>query len=350
MRPSAWLLPTLAVLLVLVALTSMTVGAVETSAGQVITILARPFGFELPWPSTHTQQAVVLYLRLPRVILGSLVGAALAVAGAATQGLFRNPLADPGLIGIAAGAALAVVTTIVIGDQVPVMNSSVAALLNRLAVPTAAFVGALATTFIVYRLSLVSGRTVVAMMLLAGIGINALAGSATGLLVYLADDQELRSVTFWTLGSLAGASWPSLSVAGPIMFITVLVLPRFGLPLNAMVLGESAATHLGIDVQRTKRMLVTLVALGVGAAVSVAGMVGFIGLVVPHLLRLTVGPDHRRLLPASALLGASLTIGADSAARTLVSPAELPLGILTALCGAPFLLWLLRSERRQGYL
>jgi iron complex transport system permease protein len=284
-------------------------------------------------------------IRLPRLATGLLVGAALAVSGAVMQGLFRNPLADPGLVGVGAGAGLGAVTAIVLGGFLP---ASLAALTGTYTVPIAAFLGGWAATLILYRVSTRAGRTSVATMLLAGIALGALAGAATGLLVYVADDQQLRDLTFWGLGSLAGASWTKLAVAGPIMLTAMAGTLWLARGLNGLALGEAAAAHMGIAVQRMKNLAILAVAGATGAAVAVSGGIGFVGIVVPHLLRLATGPDHRFLLPNAALLGASLLVGADILSRSVIAPAELPIGIVTALLGAPVFLWILL--RRRGVL
>ncbi|MFP4463462.1 MAG: FecCD family ABC transporter permease [Guyparkeria sp.] len=288
---------------------------------------------------------VVWNLRLPRVIGAIIVGAALGAAGVALQGLFRNPLADPGLVGVAAGASLGAVGVIVLGAT---WLAPLTALTGSFALPIAAFIGALAATALVYRLAASrNGQAAVATLLLAGIAINAIAGAATGLLVYAADDQQLRSLTFWSMGSLAHAGWPLWTVSGLMVAIALALLPRLAAALNGLMLGEAVATHLGFPVDRIKRAVIVLVALAVGAAVAAAGTIGFVGLVVPHLLRMVIGPDHRYLLPASALGGALLLLLADAIARVIVSPAELPIGLLTALIGGPFFLWLLMRQTRH---
>lgn len=329
----------LAGLLALVALAALGTGAVAIGPGQVLAILADRVGLALPVPFEQRQALVLLNIRLPRVLLGMLVGAGLAVSGAAMQGLFRNPLADPGLIGVSSGAALGAVTVIVLG-------ASLSTALGAVLLPSAAFLGGAVATVVVYRLATSSGRTSVATMLLAGIALNALAGAGTGVLTFVADDAQLRDLTFWTLGSLGGATWSALAVLAPCILACVLAAPLLARPLNVMLLGEQEATHLGIDAQRVKRLVVAGAALCVGAAVAVSGIIGFVGLVVPHLLRLAVGPDHRTLLPGSALLGAALLVAADLLARTVVAPAELPLGIVTALVGGPFFLWLLLRQKQ----
>ncbi|MHA7776700.1 FecCD family ABC transporter permease [Roseibium sp. M-1] len=285
---------------------------------------------------------VVMEIRLPRVVLGSLIGASLAVSGAVMQGLFRNPLADPGIVGVSAGAGLGAALFIVLGNAAlaPVM-----ALLGIYAVPLAAFAGGLVTTLLLYRIGTRGGVTSVATLLLAGIALGALTGAITGLLVYVADDNQLRDLQFWGLGSLAGANWEKVASAGPILLAMLASVSFLARGLNALTLGEAAAGHTGIRVQRLKNFSILLVAAATGASVAVSGGIGFVGIVVPHLLRLTIGPDHRYLLPAAALLGALMLLGADTLARTIVAPAEMPIGIITAFAGAPFFLWILLRNR-----
>lgn len=337
-----WFMIGLIGLLVLTFLLSVGIGAVAISPGQVVAILGKQFGIELPWVFEARQEAVLTAIRLPRVLLGMLIGSGLAVSGAAIQGLFRNPLADTGLIGVGSGAALAVVSVIVLGLTA---LHGLTSLFGIFTLPIAAFIGSIATTMIVYKLATISGRTVVATMLLAGIAINALTGAATGLLTFVATDVQLRNITFWSLGSLGAATWSSLGAVTPFILAALILIPRMARPLNTLMLGESEAGHLGVNVEQLKRRLVILVALAVGASVSIAGVIGFIGLIVPHILRLVIGPDHRRLIPCAALLGASLLLCADLLARTIVAPAELPIGIVTAVLGAPFFLWLLLRDR-----
>lgn len=323
-------------------LTSLAVGAMPISIGQSLSILAHNLGIALPWPYTQTEAAVLESIRIPRAVLAILVGGALAVSGAAMQGLFRNPLADPGIIGVSSGAALAAVMIIVLGTT---WFAAVFDQLGSYLLPIAAFLGGFLTTLLVYRLSSVSGSTMVASMLLAGIAINAVANAGTGLLTYMADDTQLRTLTFWTMGSLGGASWSSVMGIAPFILIPLVLIPRYARALNAISLGESEAFHLGFELQKIKLQLIILVAMAVGGSVAAAGIIGFVGLVTPHLLRMAFGPDHRFLLPASALLGASLLMVADLISRIILAPAELPIGIITALLGGPFFLWLLVRQR-----
>jgi len=331
-----WLIGALAALLVAMAVLSLAVGAAGVSPLSVLTdwLAGRDIGLR--------EWVILGDIRLPRVLTGVLVGASLAVSGAVMQGLFRNPLADPGIVGVGAGAGLGAVLAIVLGGMLP---AAVAATVGPHLVPVAAFLGGWGSTLVLYRAATRAGRTSVATMLLAGIALGALAGAATGVLVYLADDAQLRDLTFWGMGSLAGASWPKLAAAAPVMLAGLIAAPALSRALNALALGEAAALHLGIRVQRMKALAILSVAAATGAAVAISGGIGFVGIVVPHLLRLAMGPDHRFLLPAAALLGACLLLAADMMARVIVAPAELPIGIVTALVGGPVFLWILMRKR-----
>jgi iron complex transport system permease protein len=331
----------LAIALVLIALASLTAGASDASFVQAIADwLSHTNGSP---PSLSERDRIIIYdIRMPRVAMGVLIGAALAVSGAVMQGLFRNPLADPGLIGVSAGAALGAVSMIVLGGT---LLAPLAALAGIYALPLAAFLGGLTVTLLLYRISTRQGQTSVATMLLAGIAFAALAGALLGLLVYAADDRQLRDLTFWSLGSLAGATWAKLVAVGPIVALSLAVTPFLARGLNGLSLGEASARHLGVPVQRLKHIAIFTVAAATGASVAVSGTIGFIGIVVPHLLRLAIGPDNRFLLPAAALGGASLLLVADTISRTVVAPAELPIGIVTAAAGAPVFLWILLRRR-----
>jgi iron complex transport system permease protein len=258
------------------------------------------------------------------------------------QGLFRNPLADPGLAGVSAGAGLGAALAIVLGDRLPQGLAG----LGSSALPAAAFVGALAATSTLYAVATRGGRTSVATMLLAGVALAALASSFIGILAYVSDDRQLRDLTFWSMGSLGGANWVKVAALAPVTALVLAVAPFLSRGLNALALGEAEAFHLGVRLERLKAAIVFLVAMAVGASVAAAGVISFVGIVAPHAVRLVVGPDHRALLPLSVAVGAILLAGADVLARTLVSPAEMPIGVLTAAMGAPFFLWLLM--RRSG--
>lgn len=301
-----------------------------------IGLASLPRAIASAWSGTNSTEALVLLnLRLPRMLLGAFVGAALAVAGAMMQGLFRNPLADPGIIGVSSGAALAAVATIALGNG---LFAPFARTFGIYALPVAAFLGGLGTTMLLVTIARRSGTVMVGTLLLAGIAVGALAGALTGLIAYGSDDRELRDLTLWSLGSLAGASWPKVVAILPFAALLALVLPRLTRALNGLLLGEDEAYHLGVDVEGAKRLIIITTAAAVGAAVAVAGVIGFVGIVVPHLVRLIAGPDHRIVLPAGALLGAALVLLADIVASMAVRPAELPLGIVLAAVGAPVFL------------
>ena len=322
--------------LVLACIASLQVGATDVTLSTMLAKLVQ--GEAL----SQIERVVLFDIRLPRLAMGLLVGAALAVSGAAMQGLFRNPLADPGIVGVGAGAGLGAILAIVLGPLLPVWV--IDGVGNQLT-PFAAFLGGWGSTILLYKVSTRHGRTSVATMLLAGIALGALAGALSGILVYIADDRQLRDLTFWGLGSLAGASWAKVLSAGPLIVLSIGAALMLGRGLNGLALGEATAAHIGIDVQRLKSIAILAVAGATGAAVAVSGGIGFIGIVVPHLLRLASGPDHRTLLLNSALLGAILLILADVIARVVIAPAELPIGIVTAVLGAPVFLWILLKRR-----
>ncbi|MFY3326161.1 FecCD family ABC transporter permease [Vibrio fluvialis] len=284
---------------------------------------------------------VIHEIRFPRTLLCMLVGAILALCGTVMQGLFRNPLAEPGIIGVSAGASLGAALAIVLLGGLHFD----ARWMNAITLPLCAFLGGALTTIVVYRLGTNKFGTSVTIMLLAGVAISAVSGAGIGYLNYVADDQMLRDLTLWSMGSFAGANWQSITLCGITLLGLYFYFTRRAMALNALLLGESEARHLGIPIQRLKRALIVLSAVGVGVTVSAAGMIGFVGLVVPHLGRMLVGPDHRNLLPVSALLGALLLTIADMFARVAAAPAELPIGIVTALVGAPFFLYLLFQQK-----
>ncbi|HTV23947.1 MAG TPA: iron ABC transporter permease [Polyangiaceae bacterium] len=325
------------------AAANLALGAMHVPLARVLAALLEPFGVPVPALGVE-ERAVVLAIRLPRVLLGLSVGAALGVSGALMQGLFRNPLADPTLIGVSSGAALGAKTVIVLGTQLG------ASLAGDWALPLCAFLGALAVTWLVWGLSRRDGRTDVTTLLLAGIAINALAMALQGLLALIASDAQLRTLTFWMLGSLGGATFQSVGLSAPGVALVIVAAPFFAGSLNALLLGEGDARCLGVDVERLKRVAIVLTAVAVGSAVAFCGNIAFVGLLAPHLLRLAFGPDHRLLLPGAALLGAVLISLSDLVSRTLLAPQEIPLGILTATLGAPFFLWLLRRRRLIGGL
>ncbi len=291
-----------------------------------------------------SDQMIIQKIRLPRMVLSFLIGLMLASCGAALQGLFRNSLADPSLIGVSAGASAGASFVIVFGALLFPASAA-----GYSAVSAGAFLGGLATAWIVYRLA--SGRegTSVATMLLAGIAISALAGALNQLFSYLADNDMLRRISLWQMGSLETSDWQQISYCAIVCVFLMALLPRESRALNAMLLGESEARHLGIGVEWLKRRLLIYTALGVGVAVAVSGTIAFVGLVVPHLIRLLIGPDHRYLIPASAILGGVLLVVADAVARIIIAPAELPIGVVTALLGVPFFISILVRQRGRVY-
>jgi iron complex transport system permease protein len=334
----------LSILLIVVILLATGTGAMHLSPMQVLAILLEKTGIHLPVAYEENMPGVLWMIRLPRVVLSVLIGAGLGLAGASLQGLFRNPLADPGLIGVSSGASMAAVVMIIIQNALPVFQQT--PVLNYYALNLAAFAGAIITTLFIFRIARTGGQAVVSTLLLAGIAVRALCESVTGLMTYLANNEQLRSITFWSLGSLGGASWHTVAGVTPFIIIPLILLPRLAPALNLLALGEREAMHSGVRIPRLKAMLVILATMAVAAGVAVAGIIGFIGLIVPHIVRQFTGPDYRILIPGSALSGAVLLTVADLLCRTIVAPAELPVGIITAVIGAPFFLWLIIKEKK----
>ncbi|MBN9587015.1 MAG: iron chelate uptake ABC transporter family permease subunit [Afipia sp.] len=328
--------------LIVIALLAATVGA----AGIPLPRLAAALGLKIAAadPAMLARDELVLWsIRIPRIAIAGMIGGLLALSGAIMQGLFRNPLADPALVGVSSGGAFAAASAIVISDSA--WGASFRFLQLEL-LPVAAFVGSLLTTTLLYRIASRDGRTSVAVFLLAGLAIAAIANAGIGLLVFVADDRQLRDITFWLLGSLSGATWPKAATVAPVIALALLAIPLIARGLDVLVLGEAEAFHSGVDVERLKKISIVLISAMTGVAVSICGVVGFVGIVVPHLLRIVIGPGHRMLLPASVCLGAILLIGADTLARVLAAPAEVPIGILTAALGAPFFLFILLRQRK----
>lgn len=341
-----WSLGALSLLVATLLIASVGVGPMALSmADSLQVVVARLAGTELSVPA-HVV-TIVESIRIPRALLGMLVGAALAVSGAAIQGVFRNPLADPTLIGVSGGAAFAAVGSIVLGGT---LLKPLHDLLGVYTLPVVAFAGGLISTLIVARIATSRFGTSVTTMLLAGIAINIVTQAGIGVFSYMADDAMLRELTFWQMGSLGGATWDNLLAVATMIICALVLILRYGKALNAFLLGESEARHLGVNVDRVKLQIIVLSALAVGAAVSVSGIIGFVGLVVPHIVRMSLGPDHRHLLPASALLGALFLLVADMLSRTLIAPAELPIGLITAIIGGPFFIGLILMQAQKGGL
>ncbi len=329
----------LAIALLIAVVVSIGMGTVSVSPQQVVAIIVSHLGGDTNVAFSQQQDSVVWSIRLPRIVLGIMVGSGLAVSGAALQGMFRNPLAEPGLIGVSSGAALGAVIALGLGIT----------WFGFATTPLFAFAGGVSTAIIGYTLARHNGRTEVVTLILAGVALNPFAGAGTSLVTFIANDAQLRAIIFWSMGSLGSATWDSVGAALPFILIGMIASLRWGHPLNLMVLGEREARHLGVDTERVRVSVIILTALMTGATVAVAGVIAFVGLIVPHLVRLVAGPDHRVLLPASALGGALLIVVSDLVARTIISPLELPLGVLTALIGGPFLIFLMfRTRRAQG--
>jgi iron complex transport system permease protein len=322
-----------ALIVLAAAAAAVTFGTSGIGAGDVVAIVVhRLTGLgPVTWPASA--ETIVWELRLPRVVTGMVVGAGLACAGTVFQALLRNPMADPYIIGPAAGASLGAVVALLL----PI---AAAGWLGIGLVQALAFVGGLLTVLVVLAIARGRGGTPVVTLLLAGYAVSSLLSAGVALLIF-SSGERLAAVISWLLGSLAGSSWPRVAVAAPLIVVSFTLLLLRWRRLNALLLGEGPAAHLGIDIEREKRILTVLAALATSAAVAVSGTIGFVGLVVPHLVRLVVGPDHRLLLPASLLYGAGLLVLADLGARLA---GGVPVGVVTALLGAPFLLWLLRRR------
>ncbi|TKS55221.1 iron ABC transporter permease [Luteimonas yindakuii] len=319
-------------------LLSFGVGPLKVAPADVLHAIGVQLGLAAPGDLSTRDISVVWNLRIPRALLGAMVGASLALAGASLQGLFGNPLADPGIVGVTQGASLGAVAAIVLG----------ASALGYWTIPVAAFLGGALATTLIYLLARPGRGEGTATLLLVGIAIGAACSAAIGLLTYVADSAELQSLVFWQMGSLARVGWTDVAAAAPVFAVGVGALLTMATPLDMLALGERQARHIGLDVRSARLRLITFSALLVGSAVAFAGSIGFVGLVVPHVVRLIVGPGHRLLLPLSALLGALLVVLADTAARTLDPPSEIPLGLFTAAIGAPFFLWLVLRPKPRG--
>jgi iron complex transport system permease protein len=330
-------------LLVIAAFWSLHTG-VYSFSNSVISTLINLFGETAE--ISATDRYVLLDVRLPRIVMGIIIGSALAVSGTCMQGMFRNPLATPDFIGVTSGAILMAAITIVFG---PLFFHFIPEYLRFFTLSVAAFLGAMATMAIVYRISSQNGKTDVVIMLLSGVAITSLAMAIVGFLIYMSNDEQLRDLTFWTLGSLGGATWTKNLILGILTVIAFFFLLNKGKALNAMMLGEKDAQHLGIPIERVKKQIMITVALIVGASVAFSGTIGFIGLIVPYILRLIFKSNYHYILPLSAIFGSVLLLVADTVSRTLVAPSEMPVGILTAFMGAPiFIIILMRFKKSMS--
>ena len=343
-RGSAGTLLVLAVLLVIALVVSGAVGAFTFTPARMASYLAQAAGLTSPSETDALGRSVFLELRLPRVLLSALTGAVLGVSGTIMQGLFRNPIVEPGLAGTSAGAALGASLVFVLGGG----TSALSAPLGSLAVPLMAFAGAFGATMLVYKVSATFGKVNVFTLLLAGIAVNAVCSAGTGFLSYIARDPQARNITFWNLGTFTTADWRGVSVVAVSFVVCFVLTLRDAKALNALMLGEDEAALLGMDPQRLIIRLLVLNTLMVATATAMVGVIAFVGLVVPHVLRMMKSSDYGFLLPGSALLGALLMVVVDVVARLIIPPAELPVGIITAVVGAPVFLWILLLQQRRG--
>ncbi|MCH8818224.1 MAG: iron chelate uptake ABC transporter family permease subunit [Chloroflexi bacterium] len=327
----------LIVLLAAIMLVALSTGPLDIPVTHVVAIIVEPTGIHLA-DYDRTEELVVKQIRLPRIVVGALVGMALGVAGAAMQALFRNPLADPGTIGVASGGAAAAVVAIATG----------ASTLFFLALPLFALAGAIGTAFLVYAIAIASGRFSIATLILAGVAVSAFMGALISLVIIAVPEQgTLRGILFWLAGGLDSRSWDHVWLSGPLILIGGGVIIAFARDLNLLMMGDDDAGSMGVHVRVMRPVLLTAAALVTGVAVAVSGMIAFVGLIVPHMLRLIFGPDNRVLVPLSALGGAVFVVLADEIARTVISPAELRVGIITSFIGAPFFLFLLLRHNRR---
>ena len=335
------------IFVIIFSIISLTSGPIKISIKEIFYILFNQFSFlgnnenEL---YSNIQESVLINIRFPRVILAILVGAGLGTSGAILQGLFRNPLVDPGFIGVSSGAAVGAIISIMFGKLI---SNFLPHILQAFLLPILAIVGSFLTIMIVYSLSKVNGKTNVMAMLLSGVAINAIAGSVIGFFVSISSDLELRSFTFWTMGGLDNSDWFIVILVSFFTILPFLFIYKFRKEIDIFMLGDSEATNLGVNVEYLKRKIILISSTMVGISVAFCGMIGFVGLVTPHLVRLFIAPNHKYLIPGSALLGSLILVLSDFISKTIISPAQLPIGIVTSAIGAPFFVWLILSQKRR---
>lgn len=326
---------------------SLTSGPIKISVLEIFNILSHKFGF-LSEVDEHSfnniQESVLLNIRLPRIILAVLVGGGLGTAGAILQGLFRNPLVDPGFIGVSSGAAVGAIISIMFGN---VIGQYVSIDFEQFLLPCLAITGSFITILLVYRMSRVNGKTNIMAMLLSGIAVNAFSGAIIGFFISISNDVQLRSFTFWTLGGLDSADWFVVSLASLFTIIPFLYIYNLKQELDIFMLGDGDAANLGVNIEYLKKKIILISSVMVGVSVAFCGMIGFVGLVTPHLIRLFIAPNHRYLIPGSCLLGALILVVADFISKTIISPAQLPIGVVTSAIGAPFFIWLIVNQKRR---
>ena len=347
LRKNKFFFPVLIILLVIVLLCAIAFGAVPILPSDMFSSIKHFFNGQGP---ANIYEGVFIQLRLPRVLLCAITGAILAVSGVLMQGLFRNPIVEPGLVGTSAGAALGASVVFVMAPQ---FSPAIKSFTGPLLVPIVAFGGALLATYVVYSLAKNAKRVSIMSLLLIGIAINAVCLSGTGFMSYIARDPQARSITFWNLGTFSGASWQQVFIVGTVAAIIFIISLRYSKQLNTLLLGEEEAGYLGVDADKLKRRIMLLNTAMVSVATAFVGVISFMGLIVPHVLRLLIGSDNKRLLPASMITGAMLLVLADMCARLVLAPAEVPIGIITSLVGAPIFIILLKRfnlvQHKGGY-
>ena len=327
-------LAVLTILFIVAIVISTCIGPVFITPFKVVSVILNINLEQTPAPIRN----IILNIRMPRVLLSALVGASLAVAGAILQGIFRNPLADPYIIGVSSGASLGAVLAMIVGIGFSLFGVA--------AISIVAFISAMLTLILVYNLARVGGRVPVTTLLLAGVIVGIFLHAVTTVIIYFGGE-KLHGAFLWLLGSFSTATWPQVQALLPVIVVAAIVAELYTRDLNIMSLGEETALTLGVDVEHVKKVLVAVAALLTAVSVSVSGVIGFVGLVVPHMMRLIIGPDHRILLPASLLAGATFLAACDTIARTVIAPIELPVGVITALCGGPFFIYLLRKKKGE---
>tara|TARA_Y100000590_G_scaffold414872_1_gene512121 strand:+ start:119 stop:1198 length:1080 start_codon:yes stop_codon:yes gene_type:complete len=334
-------------ILIFLIVLSFIIGPMNISLKQIVHILVNKIFFNLNDNSiiyNQIHETVIFNIRLPRIFLALFVGIALGTSGAVLQGLFRNFLVDPGFIGVSSGGAVGAMVAIIF---VNIISYYIPFLSIVYILPLFAMVGSFFATVLIYKISKIDNHTNIMVMLLSGIAVNALAGSIIGLFVSMSSDAELRSFTFWTLGGLDNADWNVVFITAIFVIFPLIIIYSMKKQLDIFMLGDAEAVHLGIDIEKLKKKIILFSSIIVGISVSFCGMIGFVGLVTPHLVRLFIGPKHSNLLPGSALLGAILLIGSDLISKTIIAPAQLPIGVVTSAIGAPFFVWLIISQKRR---
>lgn len=334
-----YLLLLLLTVLLLSFIFALKLGTVSLPTADILNLIWNKITFSSHLSVNEESEIIFNSIRFPRVLMAALVGATLALSGGAMQAILRNPLADPGLLGVSSGASLFVTASIVLGIN----------LFGDFSLPIIAFLGSFFAMFFIFLLSKIKGQMSITTIVLSGIAINAFLSALTSFFIFLSNNEQLRSITFWQLGSFGSANWQAVSLFFPFALVTIIGIPFLSKSLNALILGENNAELMGVHVARVKYAIIFLVSLGVGASVAMCGVISFVGLVIPHLVRLWIGPEHKKLFILSIVSGALLMIVADLLSRMLIRPTEIPIGVITAILGAPFFLFLLLKNKKGGF-